>query len=50
MNFKTLEMPKYVGGYQIGGPNALQFNLKHKPCWLHRKMAAWFFGFVWVDL
>jgi len=44
------EPVKYVGGYQIGGPNALQINMRHKPCWLHRKMAAWFFGFVWVDL
>jgi hypothetical protein len=43
------EQPKYVGGYEIGGPNALLIKMKHKPFWLHRKMAKWFFGFVWKD-
>jgi len=46
---KLLEIPKYVGGYEIGGPNGLKIMLQHKPCWLHRKMGKWFFGFVWVD-
>ena len=41
--------PKYVGGYEIGGKNALKIMLAKKPFWLHRKMAEWFFGFVWVD-
>lgn len=41
--------PKYVGGYEIGGKNALKIMLSKKPIWLHRKMAEWFFGFVWVD-
>lgn len=41
--------PKYVGGYEIGGKNALKIMLAKKPIWLHRKMAEWFFGFVWVD-
>lgn len=50
MTFKTIELPKYVGGYQIGGPNALQINLKNKPCWLHRTMCRLVLGFVWVDL
>ena len=47
MNF--IEIPKYVGGYEIGGPNALKIMFQRKPFWLHRKMAEWFFGFVWVD-
>lgn len=41
--------PKYAGGYEIGGKNALKIMLVKKPFWLHRKMAEWFFGFVWVD-
>ena len=41
--------PKYVGGYEIGGKNDLKIMLAKKPFWLHRKMAEWFFGFVWVD-
>ena len=49
-NFKTIEIPKYVGGYQIGGPNALQINFTKKPLWLHRFMCKLVLGFVWVDL
>lgn len=41
--------PQYAGGYEIGGKNALKIMLAKKPFWLHRKMAEWFFGFVWVD-
>ena len=44
-----LESIKFAGGYEIGGKNALKIMLKEKPFWLHRKMAEWFFGFVWVD-
>ena len=43
------EPPKYVGGYQIGGPRGLQINLKQKPNWLHRKMMRLCFGWEWVD-
>jgi hypothetical protein len=44
------EPPKYVGGYQIGGPRGLQINLKQKPNWLHRKMMRLCFGWEWVDM
>lgn len=46
---KVIEPIKYVGGYEIGGPHALKILFKKKPCWLHRTMARWFLGFVWVD-
>jgi hypothetical protein len=41
--------PKYAGGYEIGGKHGLKIMLQKKPIWLHRKMAEWFFGFVWVN-
>jgi hypothetical protein len=40
----------YAGGYQIGGPDALQINFKSKPNWLHRFFCKLILGFVWVDI
>ena len=46
---KIFEPVKYAGCYEIGGNYGLRIFLKEKPFWLHRKMAEWFFGFVWLD-
>ena len=48
-DIRYYETSEYVGGYEIGGPLGLRINLKYKPFWLHRKMAQWFFGFVWKE-
>jgi hypothetical protein len=42
--------PKYVGGYQIGGPMGLQINFEKRPNWLHRKMMRLCLGWEWVDV
>lgn len=39
--------PKYVGGYEIGGPMGMIFMMEKKPLWLHRKMARALLGFRW---
>ena len=44
------EPPKYVGGYRIGGPLGVQFNLRTKPNWLHRTMMRLCLGWEWVDM
>lgn len=46
---KIFEPVKYAGCYEIGGNYGLRIFLKEKSFWLHRKMAEWFFGFVWLD-
>lgn len=42
-------MPKYVGGYLLGGPNGFKIMLQRRPLWLHRKMMKWCFGWEWID-
>ncbi len=41
--------PKYVGGYQIGGPMGLRINFLKKPNWFHRTMMRLCLGWEWVD-
>lgn len=43
-------IPKYAGGYRVGGQMGLQINLANKPIWLHRKMMWLCFGWEWIDL
>lgn len=47
---QTIDVPKYVGGYRIGGPqHSFTINLTSRPCWFHRTMMKWAFGWTWVD-
>jgi hypothetical protein len=39
--------PKYVGYYEIGGPQGIQISLKKEPNWLHRTMMRLCFGIRW---
>ena len=43
--------PKYVGGYRLGNQptHYVQFNLSHKPNWLHRQCMRIFLGWYWFD-
>jgi hypothetical protein len=47
----VLQPPKVVGGYRLGKQNNdyIQFNLSHKPNWLHRQMMKTCFGWYWFD-
>lgn len=38
---------KYVGYYEIGGPQGIQICLKTEPNWLHRAMMRLCFGIRW---
>jgi hypothetical protein len=44
-----ITQPSYAGGYKIGKVYTTKFMIDEKPCWLHRKMMKWFFGWEWVD-
>jgi len=48
-DFHGLSIPKYVGGYQIGGQMGLRVNLQKKPIFLHRWMMKFCLGWKWVD-
>lgn len=43
-------LPRYVGGYQLGGPMGLQINLQRKPWFWQRFLMRVALGWVWVDL
>ena len=45
----TAIIPKYDGGYQLGGNNGLKIMVANKPIWLHRKMMKWCLGWEWID-
>jgi len=47
--FGFVRPPRYVGGYHVGGPAGLVINLTERPCWLHRQMMRWCFGWEWRD-
>ena len=47
--FESVGLPKYVGGYRIGGPTGLQINFQRKPIWLHRVMMRLLLGWEWID-
>lgn len=47
---KGIGLPKYVGGYQIGGQYGLKINLEKKPIWLHRTMMKLCLGWEWIDI
>jgi hypothetical protein len=50
--FKAVTPPKVVGGYRLGKElkGTVQFNICHKPKWLHRQFMRIFFGLYWFDL
>ena len=39
----------FIGGYQIGGPNALTISFAKRPRWFHRVMMKLCLGWKWVD-
>ena len=49
--FRKISYPKQVGGYRIGkvSSQSIQFNLTHKPNWLHRQCMRIFLGWYWFD-
>jgi hypothetical protein len=47
--FTCVPLPKYVGGYRIGGKQGVLFSFTYKPNWLHRKMMRLCLGWEWVD-
>ena len=49
--FRKISDPKQVGGYRIGkvSSQSIQFNLTHKPNWLHRQCMRIFLGWYWFD-
>jgi hypothetical protein len=44
-----IQLPKYVGGYQLGGAFGLRLMFLKKPIWLHRKMMKLCLGIEWID-
>jgi hypothetical protein len=49
--FKAITPPKVVGGYRLGKKlkGTVQFNICHKPKWIHRQFMRIFFGLYWFD-
>mgnify|MGYP003331247848 FL=1 len=49
--FSIVSPPAAVGGYRFGNEKNyyIQFNLNHKPKWLHRQCMRIFFGMYWYD-
>jgi len=60
MQIHTISLPKYVGGYRIGGihhsfrigggSDWLEINFTYKPSWFHRTMMKICFGIQWFDI
>ena len=51
MHTNTISLPKYVGGYRIGGGSDwLEINFTYKPSWFHRTMMKICFGIQWFDI
>ena len=42
-----INLPKYVGSYQIGGQ--LSFQLTKKPNYINRLFCKWCLGWKWID-
>lgn len=47
--YRGIELPKHVGGYQLGGQYGLRIMFQKKPNWLHRKMMKLCLGIEWID-
>jgi len=45
----TLQLPTYVGMYEVGKDSGTWFSLLKKPNWFHRTMVRLILGWVWKD-
>lgn len=44
------KQPPIVGGYQMGGPLGISFNICERPHWIHRLGVRLVLGWVWEDV
>jgi hypothetical protein len=45
----TINLPTFVGSYEIGKDTGTWFSLLKKPNWFHRTMVRLILGWVWKD-
>ena len=48
-NSTSINLPKYVGNWEIGKGSGLYFSTFKKPNWFHRKITHLILGWVWND-
>ena len=49
LKVNTINLPTYVGSYEIGKDTGTWFSLLKKPNWFHRTMVRLILGWVWKD-
>ncbi len=47
---RPLELPKYLGAWQIGGSIGLRISVTKKPRWLTRFLLKWLIEWEWIDI
>ena len=45
----SISSPQHAGGYHMGGPAGISFNLQKRPLWIHRLGVRLVLGWKWVD-
>lgn len=45
----TIQLPRYVGHWEIGGPTGMHFSQTTRPRWLTRLMSRWLLQWEWCD-
>lgn len=48
--WSSIQIPVYVGGWNIGGNSGLRFCVTTKPNWFHRFMMKLLLGIEWFDI
>lgn len=43
-------LPRYVGGWRIGGSTGLTVNQTRRPRWLTRVLCRWLLEWEWVEV
>ena len=49
LKVNTINLPTYVGRYEIGKDTGTWFSLLKKPNWFHRTMVRLILGWIWKD-
>jgi len=50
VNTLVSTIPKYVGGWQIGGSTGLTVNQTRRPRWLTRVLCRWLLEWEWKEV
>jgi len=45
----SINLPKYVGSWEVGKGSGFYFSTFKKPNWFHRKITHLILGWVWND-